>query len=146
MTMIPDEQMLRQGAIFRKMHQFQNEGEKYRFFIVMNFDPKSDKVIILTTTTTQYQSLERRYKNATHSPLVYFHPNECSVFTRFCVINCMDLKVEGKDELLSTLETTQHEFVGMIPENKLQEILDYVIQAQDIPPSKKSLIISPLTF
>jgi hypothetical protein len=141
MNPVPDAIMLRQGAIFRMTHEFGGEGEKYRFFIVLNHDPQSDKIIVLATTTTQRAKLERLYRKEKQSPLVYIHPNECEAVTEFCVINCKSPISMGKDELLSNFRVKRHEFVGRLPDSKLQEIHAYIAQAQNIPYSLKCLII-----
>ncbi len=141
MNPFPDEMMLRQGAIFRMSHEFDGEGEKYRFFIVLNHSPQSDILIVLTSTTTQLAKLERRYQKEARSPLIYIHPNECAAFTELCVVNCKALIKEEKAALLANMGKRRHEFVGSLPEAKLQEIQACIAQAADIPYSVKSLII-----
>jgi hypothetical protein len=141
MTLIPDELMLRQGAIFRMIHEFSDEGEKYRFFIVLNYNPQSDILVILTSTTTQLAKLERRYRNEALSPLIYIHPNECAAFTELCAVDCKALITKEKSALLSTMKAKRHEFVDTLPDSKLHEIHAYISQAPDIPYSLKSLIV-----
>ena len=141
MNPFSDELMLRQGAIFRLMHEFDDEGEKYRFFIILNYNPQSDKIIVLVTTTTQLAKLERRYRKDRPSPLVYISPSDCDAFTERCVANCKVVEWRNRDDLLANMKRKRHKFVGSLPDAKLQEIHNYIAQAQSISLSLKALIL-----
>ncbi len=143
MNWLPAELQLRRGAVFRMMHQYRAEGEKYRFFIVLNHDPQSDRLIILTTTTTQLERLEREYGTGDAAPLVYIHHSDYPDIERFCVVDCHALDLREKSILASQLQSRDHQFLRPLPDHLLEKIVDKIAIDKTIPASVKCLIVKP---
>ncbi len=146
MSWLPPELQLRRGAIFRLMHQYRAEGEKYRFFIVLNHDPQSDRLIILTTTTTQLHRLEREYGAGDDAPLVYIHHSDYPDIERFCVVDCRALDKWEKNDLITALKMREHAFLTPLPDHLLEKIVEKIAGDKTIPSSIKCLVVKPEQF
>ena len=141
MSCVQNELLLRQGAVFRMWHEYKNEGQKYRYFIILNRDPQSDKMIVITTTTTQLEKLERKHRDQANPPLVYIHPSEYQDVKEFCVVDCQALKSYKKDELLADMEKREGKFLNLLPETILHKIIKIIDRDTTLPPSIKTLIV-----
>lgn len=141
MNWIPNELRLCHGAVFRMRHQFKDEGEKYRYFIVLNQTPSTDKLVVLTTTTTQIERLERVYGAKAESHLIYIHPNDYPDVERFCVVDCRAIHCQEKEELIAAMHERQFEFKALLPDNILAKIIKSISLDKTIPPSIKSLVV-----
>lgn len=141
MTWISGELLLRQGAVFRMMHQFKDEGEKYRYFIVLNIDPQSDKLIILTTTTTQYLRRQQAHGKDAESVLVGIHPSEYPDIERFCVVDCRSCRSYEKEDLIKNMEKQGVIFKNPLPDSILSRITSSISRDKTLPASIKRLIV-----
>lgn len=141
MSWLPNDLQLRQGAVFRMMRQYNTEGEKYRFFIVLNFDPQSDKIIMLTTTTTQLEKLEHRYGSGDNTPLVYIHHSDYADIERFCAVDCSAVESWEKTSLLTAIQKKGGAFQSPLPDLLLEKIIGKITVNKTIAPSIKCLIV-----
>lgn len=81
---------LREGSIYYFTERTLTSPEPH-YFIVVNSDPLTQKLLLLSVLTTQVDSVKLRRK-ACPETLVELSPALCDVFKKLSIVDCNDLK------------------------------------------------------
>jgi hypothetical protein len=81
---------LREGTIYYFTDRSLTSSEPH-YFIVVNSDPLTQKVVLLSVVTSQIEKVRLRRKLCPET-LVELSPSICNVFKKDCIIDCNDLK------------------------------------------------------
>lgn len=73
------------GGAFRKWHQFGDEGERFRFFFILNRNPQADNILVVVTATKQ---IEARKRCRPPEVLVTIDPGEYDELSGESLIDC----------------------------------------------------------
>ena len=79
--------ILKPGGAFQMRYQYGNEGEKRRYFFVLNKRPEQDDRIVLLSPTTQIKK-RRTCRRRCPEVLVEISPRECSALEERSVVDC----------------------------------------------------------
>ena len=81
---------LREGCIYYFADRSLTSPEPH-YFIVVNSDPLTQKVLLLSVVTSQVDSVKLRRKDCPET-LVELTPAQCGVLKKASVVDCNDLK------------------------------------------------------
>lgn len=81
---------LREGTVYYFTHHSLSSAEPH-YFIVVNSDPLTQKVLLLAVVTSQIDRVKLRRK-ACLETLVELGPDDYSVLTKASIVDCNDLK------------------------------------------------------
>ena len=81
---------LREGTVYYFAHHTLSSPEPH-YFIVVNSDPLTQKVLLLAVVTSQIDKVKLRHR-ACPETLVEMGPQDFSVLTKPSIVNCNDLK------------------------------------------------------
>ncbi len=99
---------IEQGSIFNFHIDFDGTGRKSgnRYFVVMNCNPRTDKVLIMITSTTQIEKRKEFIRKAkiSEKTLVIVSPKECSTFKTESAFNCNDIHEVSMEDLVRKIE------------------------------------------
>lgn len=90
---------LRSGTVYYFEHRAISSSEPH-YFIVMNADPQSGNVLIMTIGSSQVSKVQKRRKNLPPETLVLIDPSEYPDFTKPTIIDCNQVFELSKEELV----------------------------------------------
>jgi hypothetical protein len=138
---------IEQGSIYHYEIELTNrDGSTYkgeRFFIVLNVNPKTDEVIVLTTITSQIVKQEQFIKVVGEDPdtLVRISPADFSRLTKDSVVNCNNTYETNLNELIEKIKEGGKIFYEKLPQNLISALTAGVLKSTQVPPAHKKLII-----
>jgi hypothetical protein len=95
---------LRSGTVYYFQHRELTSGEPH-FFIVLNAEPQSDKILILAVGSSQIDTVRRRRAGLPPESLVVVDEPEYPDFSKPTVIDCNQVFELSKEELIQTFNT-----------------------------------------
>ena len=137
---LPDnsyELFLKQGSAFKLLQ----DGDKYpRYYFVLNLNAKFDSIILLSTSTTRFNSHRNcQGGDEIHIPV---SKKDYTPFTEACLICCgRPLKEVSKKSLTEQLKSQKYKLLEPLPHNLLQKILTGIAKSKVIPPIHKKMIL-----
>lgn len=133
---------LREGSIYYFAERSLTSPEPH-YFIVVNSDPLSQKVLLLTVLTSQVDSAKARRKDCPET-LVELSPAECGVFKKLSIVDCNDLKEVTLAEFNTRFVRQEIRCFGQDLPAPLRRALRKAIHASDIVSGEmKSLVAKP---
>ena len=90
---------LRSGTVYYFEHRGLTSGEPH-FFIVLNAEPQSDKVLILAVGSSQIDKVRRRRAGLPPESLVVVDHSDYPDFSKPTVIDCNQVFELSKEELI----------------------------------------------
>jgi len=126
-----------QGGAFRRKWEFKNEGNKWRYFFILNKSPLTDDKLLIVTATTKVQKTLRLFSLA----VVVVSPNEYGSLEQESAINCAMPEERSKKELLDAINAGEIHVMTPLPDSVLARVLKAVETATTITPKSKALIL-----
>ena len=126
------------GGAFRKKHEFKSEGEKKRFFFILNRFPKEDDRLIIVTATTQ---IEKRKQHRPLKVLVEITPREYSPLERNSVIDCESAFVRPRQLLEKEIHDHQIEPLVPLRVSILKRLCEAISHSRTLAPIDKQLVL-----
>lgn len=130
-----------QGGAFRMWHQFANDdGEKYRFFFVLNQSPLDDNIIVVTTTTTKIEKRKRAHR---HNPevLVEITHDEFEPLRQDSLIDCSGAQFLQKQAIDRKIDAGEIKPLQNLSSEKLAEIIHFFSHVKHFTEGQKSLVL-----
>lgn len=125
---------LRQGTVY-KMSDYGLTSALPHFFIVLNLDPCSDEIIVLTVFTSKIENQRKRVSliGANPETLVEISPEEYSVLKKNSVVNCNAVFVRQTEYFeKKVLNPRDAEPCKDIPEAVLEKIIRGVLLSNTV--------------
>jgi hypothetical protein len=95
---------IRPGSVYYFRHESFIYSEDPHYFIVINLDPLSEKVILLVCSTTRPYNVQQRRLNCPSKTLVEVTPAQYPDFTLTSIIDCNNvIDTETIDSLINRL-------------------------------------------
>ena len=139
---------IEQGTVYHYEAEFTNhDGSMYRgnrFFIVLNVDPKTDEVIVLTTITKQVTRVETYIARVGEAPetAVRLLPADFSELREESIVNCNSVHSSTREKIVEKLKGEGAVvFFEKIPKTILEHIIAGVMKSNQVPPEFKKLIV-----
>ena len=128
------------GGAFRKYHEFRDEGEKNRFFFILNRNPQKDDVIVLVTASTKIKKLKQQYRDRPEV-LVTIGPREYEPLPVLSIVNCEAARAELKSNIQQAIDAQKIEYLRPLPAEILRKLCDAIAKCKVIPPEDKRLVL-----
>lgn len=127
---IPPEVVIKATIRYGSVFYFPNEkfsSPFYHYFIVINSEPISDRIIYLICASSQIHTVNVRRKGFPPDTLVRINPNQYSGFTFDSILDCNDVHEQTIDELVKRLSdgrlTLMPEMDGALVDKLRQGVL-----------------------
>ena len=134
--------VLIRGGAFRQWHQFPTDAKKKeRYFFVVNFDPKTDEVLLLYTATTQIADREAHRRSEV---LVKVSPKEYHELGANSVIDCESLIKRDRKELIKQISNKEVTPLDALPDTVIARICEAVKATRILSQKEKEKIIGPV--
>jgi hypothetical protein len=107
---------------------------------VLNLNPQSDSLILLTSSTTRFSS----HKNCPDADDVHINlfKKDYPSLKVDCIVCCnRRLKDVSKTNLIKQLKSQKYKFLEQLPQDLLQKILTGIAKSKVIPPIHKKMIL-----
>lgn len=138
---------IEQGSIYLyHLNRVNNDGSLYegdRFFIVLNTNPKTDEVLILTTITKKAEKQKAFIKRIGEDPdtLVPITPSDFSALSQNSVVNCNSYYQISLADLIKKIEDGGKIFTHKLPKNVIDALISGVLKSNQVPPDVKERLI-----
>ena len=133
-----------QGSVFNFHIEFDGAGRKSgnRYFVVMNCNPKTDKVLVMLTSTTQIEKRKEFIKKANipEKTLIEISPKEYPTFTTSSAFNCNDIYEVGIRDLIRKIENNGSMNYPKIPEQILKKLIAGIKESPLVTEEIKKLL------
>jgi hypothetical protein len=130
--------ILTQGGVFKAKLR-ENKDSYSRFYFVLNLNPETDDLLVLSTTTTHLE-LHRDCEGGDDIHIV-LSSEDYEGFTRNCIMCCnRPLKVK-KAKLEQQLKSQKYEILAPLPEGLLEKILQGIAKSNIVEPIVKKLVL-----
>lgn len=123
------------GGAFRSIIE---KGGKYRYYFVLNQNPKNDKAILIVTATTKIGEHKSKYP---HEVLVKISPTEYKPLEQKSLVNCEFARVYLKTKLLKSITEGKFEVLEKLPEAILQKLRNALAECRNVAPIDKQLAL-----
>ena len=135
---------IEQGSIFNFHIDFDGAGRKSgnRYFVVMNCNPRTDKVLIMITSTTQIEKRKEFIRKAkiSEKTLVIVSSKECSTFKIESAFNCNDIHEVGMEDLVRKIEDGGSMNYPKISDSILKKLISGVTESPVVTEEIKKLL------
>lgn len=138
---------IEQGSIYHYHLDIENhDGTKYsgdRFFIVLNLNPKTDEILILTTITKQIDKKREFIKRTGEDPstLVLISPSDFPNLSQDSVVNCNNIYQITLTELIDKVKNGGKIFSYKLPKTIVSALVSGVLVSKQIPEEVKQRLI-----
>ena len=126
------------GGAFRKKHEFRNEGDKKRFFFILNRYPEKDDRLIIVTTTTK---IKKRRKQRLHEVLVEITHGEYSSLEKHSVIDCESYIIWRRSILEDEINKHKIEPLQPLPASILERLRNAISFSKTLATMDKRLVL-----
>ncbi len=126
------------GGAFRKKHEFENEGEKKRFFFILNKSPEKDDRLVTVHTTTK---IRKRKKHRRAEVLVEITTNEYSSLKKRSVIDCDSYHIWRKSIIEDQINKHKIEPLPPLPSLILERLRNAISFSKTLAPIDKRLVL-----
>jgi len=126
------------GGAFRKKHEYRDEGQKKRFFFILNESPEKDDRLILVTPTTK---IKERKQRRSAEVLVEITPQDYFPLQSNSVIDCESCLVQRKDLIEEQIRRHEIEPLQPVPQTILDHLRRAVSFSKTLAPIDKRLVL-----
>lgn len=112
---------LRAGTVYYFEHRCLSSAEPH-FFVVINADPQSSNVLIMTVGSSQIAKTQERRKDFPSETLVIVDPVEYSDFSKQTIVDCNQVFELSKEELIQKFNSRELRYHKDLPEKILKRI------------------------
>lgn len=132
---------LRSGTVYYFEHRGLSSGEPH-FFIVLNADPQSDKVLILAVGSSQIDKVCRRRAGLPPESLVVIDQSDYSDFSKPTIIDCNQVFELSMEELIQKFNAKELRHHLDLPEEVLKKVWTGVRRSPRVDEIHKRLLPS----
>jgi hypothetical protein len=138
---------IEQGSICHfRLDATNQDGTAYsgdRFLIVLNTNPKTDTVLVLTTLTTKIERQKKLIKIQKESPdtLVVITPQDFPRLDRESIVNCNKVYEFSKDELTEKIRDGGKVFFEKLPKSIVSALVSGTVKSRQVSNEHKQLMI-----
>lgn|SRR3989338_2561516 len=139
---------IEQGSIYHFLLEALNhDGTNYRgnrFFLVLNVNPKTDELLVLTTITSKIQRAEEFVQKIGEDPqtIVKISTSDFSRLSRDSIVNCNNVYSMTKDDLVIRLEGDGAVvFFEKLPKSTIESLVSGVLKSNQVSNEHKKLLI-----
>ena len=119
--LVPLRLTLRSGTVYYFEHRGLTSGEPH-FFIVLNAEPQSDKVLILAVGSSQIDKVRCRRAGLPPESLVVVDQSDYPDFSKPTVIDCNQVFELSKEELIQKFNGRELRHHLDLPKEVLQKV------------------------
>ncbi|MFZ4394892.1 MAG: hypothetical protein ACOYOU_04615 [Kiritimatiellia bacterium] len=130
---------LRAGTVYYFDHRRLSSVEPL-FFVVINADPQSGNVLIMTVGSSQIVKTQERRKDFPSETLVIVDPVEYSDFSKQTIVDCNQVFELSKEELIQKFNARELRYHKDLPEKILKRIWRGVRLSPRVDEIHKNLI------
>ncbi len=135
-------ELLKQGFVFRLRGDIPFESEDYHVFAVLNFDPKTGDILLLTNGTSQVEK-QTNYLRRTHvdveNTTVTLDAGSYSFITKPTLFNCNSLHAINVDDV--DFENGDAKFIGnQLSQEDIDRLINAALASENVLPEYKKLI------
>lgn len=112
---------LRPGTVYYFEHRAVYSGEPH-FFVILNAEPRSSNVLIMTIGSSQVSKVQGRRKNLPPETLVIVDPADYPDFSKQSIIDCNQVFELSREELVEKFKTKGLRHHRDLPEAVLEKI------------------------
>lgn len=128
--------ILQQGQAFKA----KIKHDKYpRYYFVLNIDPQTDTVLVLSTSTTEFE--EHRNCKGGDDVHIVLSKEDYSEFEEPCLICCNRPKTTNKAKLENLLKQQQYELLQALPETILKKLLQGILKSPVVEGYIKKMVL-----
>ncbi len=135
---------IEQGAVFNFHMEVDGprRQSKNRYFVVLNRNPKTDKALVLVTSTTQVAKRREFVQRAgiSEQTIVLVSPTEYSVFTSESAFNCNDVIEVSMNDLIRKVENDGSMNYPKMPNSILAKLIAGINESPRISLAIKKLL------
>jgi len=133
-----EEQILVRGGAFRMEYEFAEEGRKKRFFFILNFNPRSDQILVVATATTKIKA-----RRACRPPevLVELSRRDCPDLDQDSLVDCSSARSWPRDQLIRGIQRKSVQPLSPLPATVMDRLARAVGAAKTLPPKIKRLVL-----
>jgi len=136
---------LRSGTVYYFEHRGLQTAVPH-YFIVINAEPQSDRVLIMTVGSSQVDKTKLRRRNMPDETLVVVDPSEYPDFSRETIIDCNQVFELSREELVQKYQARELRAHHDFPVDVLDKIWQGVrisprvdeVHKQLVPPESES--------
>jgi hypothetical protein len=138
---------IEQGSIYLyHLTTTNKDGALYsgdRFFIVLNLNPKTDEILILTTITTKIENQKAFIKKTSEDPstLVVITKSDFPQLAQASAVNCNRVYQITLKELIEKVKNGGKIFSHNLPKTVIALLISGVLKSKQIPPDIKQKLI-----
>lgn len=138
---------IEQGSIYLyRLDTTNKDGTLYsgdRFFIVLNTNPKTDEVIILTTITTKVEKQAELIKRTGEDPstLVQISISDFPNLSKDSVVNCNRIYQITLQELIEKVKNGGKFFSFTLPKTVISALVSGVLKSKQVAPEIKEMLV-----
>ena len=138
---------IEQGAVyFYHLDIINRDGSSYsgdRFFVILNANPKTDEVLILSTITTKIEHQRDFIKRTGEDPstLVEISPRDFPPLHARSAVNCNTIYQMSLSDLIAKVEAGGKTFTAKLPKVIIASIVGRSLKSRQISPEIKQLLI-----
>jgi len=126
------------GGAFRMRHEFHSEGEKNRFFFVLNKNPQIDNVILLVTATSKIKEHKAKWPP---NVLVEIGPFEYQELEVLSIVNCETARAFQKKDVQRWVSERKIVPLRPLPKAVLARLRTAIAQCKVLAPVDKQLVL-----
>lgn len=138
---------IEQGSVYHyRLDTVNHDGTPYsgdRFFIVLNANPKSDTVVVMTTITTKVEKQEKIIKKSGESPdtLVKISKRDFSHLSEGSAVNCNRIYEISLTELVEKIRNGGKVFHKKLPKDIVSALVSGALKSRQVSNEYKKLMI-----
>lgn len=126
------------GGAFQAKYEFRQEGEKVRYFFILNQSPRDDAELVVVTATTQ---VERRRRHRPQEVLVSITPADYEPLSKRSVVDCESAQTWPQSQLIERIAQREIRPLEPLPDEIMQKIHKAVAVAKTLSPHVKRLVL-----
>lgn len=135
-------ELLKQGFVFRLRGDIPFESEDYHVFAVLNFDPKTGDILLLTNGTSQVEK-QIDYLYRTHvdveATTVILDAGSYSFITKRTLFNCNSVHAINIDDI--SFDNNNAKFIGsQLSQEDVDRLINAALASENVFPEYKKLI------
>lgn len=132
------------GSVFNFLHQVDSpkKQSKNRYFVVMNQDPKTDKILLLVTPTTQIEKRRKYIRDVgiDEETIVELAAKEYGGFSRDCVFDCNYLIEVSMSDLIKKIKESGSDHYQKMPGDIMKKLMNGVKKSPLVSDEQKRMI------
>lgn len=130
---------LRRGTVYYFQHRSLT-SEASHYFVVVNSDPQSDKVLLLAVASSQVDKIRERRKKVPPETLVEVQPEDYGSFTKPTVIDCNQVFELDRAELVARFKAKELRSHPDLPVSILDHVRDGILASPRVDEEHKERI------